>query len=1087
MFDNDKTNWDSANKGKYYINRGGAAGVGDQGGKDVACDNVTQGDGDCFVDVWGNIAEGALKGTYTQATSVASGTVYPYTKAPVVFSALHDFTDEATFIKKVDNSMAGQMRDCGECHVGGGAMEYIPVAQGTNLGTTARPALRDIPAMLSAGSGVNTFSYFIDQYDEDGDGVLGEAIATSYADTGVMEMDCLMCHMDGYSWADRTEAVRKGNFDASRVAGAGLGTADNADGSLNLNGIGVGTGYGKIVTYDPLMVVDDGSQNATLSAAALATIEGTPPSANCSSCHFDMHQVDWKKRGSTWDENMAYETEVHGSVGCMGCHTRDDGVNMNPDETIGENDGIWTGSGSSTMLGHDPSKGNAPYSSLWNANDNNVRTCAFCHAAGDPSGLLAPDPTSRHDQLGLTATLVQSAGMGKMTGVANAGHLDIITCEACHTRKLGHGPASTHSMYEWGTGGALVDSTGPDTAGRLTDHENLFVERLMENNLSYAWQGNKIGPRNTLVTMFWRDKADKFNYGNVGTYPDINADGQDGAMDAVNPSHVRNVMTAAGLDVLTHDGVIDDAEIAAQRSALMSGLGTYGIDTTGAKLKLSLMGVMFKANHGVSPAANAWGAGGCKDCHGADKGFYNGAYDMKPLNLTASWTNSMGVNDDTAVGGKKPKWNYVVPFTKVNMDNYSGRDVTLPICSSYYGPNPRPALPAQGTLADIGNACSHPDTAAAGTWTVYPLGDIKADWQFTDFHPTQFAKGLKGRSIAITAAFGGANGIRTMDRSEGLWEAKFVTGTKNLAITGTDGTSYTTRAAWVAYLNGQGNYRPAIHYPHVDGQGMSCSDCHYAGISDVDTPVAAGYAVVRDDSKDFLTGTPLEYFVPTIGATGTATCATQCHDVLTAGGTTADNAIARISAQHSTTENFTVQLDASSSACFNVDLATGVITQGTKGYTFATASTAGTLTACAAPLDTDPACNSLECDTTVTGGPCDVTLDLTCSAGGGVTDSVTVAITGYDIGMGTNDDPGLTAGVLGNVATVTAATLDSEVATVTILWGDYTKIDTDAASLSSGVAHTYAASGTYTVTVTTTNDGDPNNAMYTYTLTVTIP
>ncbi|MCF8056405.1 MAG: hypothetical protein K9K37_07180 [Desulfocapsa sp.] len=283
-------------------------------------------------------------------------------------------------------------------------------------------------------------------------------------------------------------------------------------------------------------------------------------------------------------------------------------------------------------------------------------------------------------------------------------------------------------------------------------------------------------------------------------------------------------------------------------------------------------------------------------------------------------------------------------------------------------------------------------------------------------------------------------------------------------------------------------YRASIHEEHVTGQGMSCSDCHYAGMSDSDTVVAADYAVVPDVSQASLFNDPGVYFTYTVTPnTGTGTCATECHDgIAAAGATTADNAIARISAQHSTTENFTVQLDASSSACFNVDMATGVITQGTKGYTFSTASTAGTLTACAAPFDTDPACNSLECDTTVTGGPCDVTLDLTCSAGG-VTDSVTVAITGYDIGMGTNDNPTLSAGVVGNVATVTAATLDPEVATVTILWGDYTKIDTDAASLSGGVDHTYAAPGTYTVTVTTTNDGTPNNAMYTYTLTVVIP
>ena len=31
----------------------------------------------------------------------------------------------ALFAQQADNSVAGEMRDCGECHVGGGMMEYI--------------------------------------------------------------------------------------------------------------------------------------------------------------------------------------------------------------------------------------------------------------------------------------------------------------------------------------------------------------------------------------------------------------------------------------------------------------------------------------------------------------------------------------------------------------------------------------------------------------------------------------------------------------------------------------------------------------------------------------------------------------------------------------------------------------------------------------------------------------------------------------------------------------------------------------------------------------------------------------------------
>lgn len=484
------------------------------------------------------------------------------TKNPVDFTALYDYGSTVAFQTKVDNAVSGQMRDCAECHVGGGAMEYVIAPKGSDLSALTRNSLRNNEnGMLGTGS-INTYEYFIDQYDEDNDGILGEVIAQDYAVTGVLEMDCLMCHMDGYSWTARKDAIRTGNFDSSRSAGALLGTILS----------------GTTVAYDAAKVVDDGVGNAELDAAVLDDIKGTPPSANCSTCHFDMHSVDWKKRGSSWSAHMAYETEVHASLGCMGCHERTDGTDMDPNNTdpsaTNPVQATWTGNAAGPgkdVLGHDPAKQAAPYSSLWNANDKKggAKTCASCHVDQIADNYGAADPTARHTELGLLAQIVQNG----RDGVADASHLDIIACDACHTRKLGRGPSAaegghTHgSLYEWGTGGAMVDSTGPDTEGRLTDHENLYTERTMENNLIRGWQGGKLTSKHALVTMFWRDKDDLFGYGKDATTTrvDINGDGQDGAMDPVNPSHVRDAMAAAGLEVLSHDGVIDGAEISAQQ------------------------------------------------------------------------------------------------------------------------------------------------------------------------------------------------------------------------------------------------------------------------------------------------------------------------------------------------------------------------------------------------------------------------------------------------------------------------------------------------------------------------------------------
>jgi hypothetical protein len=735
----------------------------------------------------------------------ATGTIRAQNVNPVNFSAPFDYGTPEAFKAGVDLSVAGMMRDCGECHVGGGALEYLPKAGSTDLSagtcedaevvyndvtyqSATREAGTPVPCSAATGAfteaeqydpnfsqcgmynssrgmrnfictpnpanqrtelrsatltGVNAFNSFIDQFDEDNDGETGEVLTQDYSQTGVLEMDCLMCHMEGFSWEARTESLRKGEFDASRVTGAGLGTAIN----------------GTTVAYDPTVVgisTSSTSLNALKLGAAGFNVHPTV-SENCASCHADMHQVDWKKRGDYW--GVPYEADVHGALGCMGCHERKDETYYSGAYRTYNDLTKLTGQGGSSLLGHDPAKGNAPYSSLWNNTDSSMKNCGDCHKANATvENYGAVDPTPRHEALGLTSLILQTG----VDGTRNASHLDLLECSTCHVRKLGQGPTAaeggdTHgSLYEWGTGGAMVDGTGADEAGRLTDHENLYVERTMEDNLALAWQGGKLIKTNALTTMFWRDKND--------TTLDINADGQIGGMDAVNPSHIRDANKAIGLHSLSADGVIDAAEIEAQRQALLSYLPTAGINVTGAALKLNFMGVMFKVNHNVNPASRAWGAGGCTDCHGPDKGFYNGAYELKGRDLNFSYAAT-----DT------------VPLTMVN-----------------------------------------------GTQT-------------TDFHPSLYAKPSQGdnRSIAVNIRNGGASGattaLRDIDRAEALWET-----TLRVPIIPTQGgAAISTRADWVNYLNSRVT---GSHNRHVAAGYGKCTTCHDDGAGNIDynTVSAAG-------------------------------------------------------------------------------------------------------------------------------------------------------------------------------------------------------------------------------------------------------
>lgn len=544
-------------------------------------------------------------------------------------SSVYEYGSNTTFLKLVDSSVAGTLRDCAECHVGGGAMQY-PIADRVN----------EYDQAVEGAGNYTAYSHFIDIYDEDGDDVKDEVLAANWDVTGVMEMDCLMCHMEGYSWSDRTAALRKGQLAASAAVGAGLATAS-----------GNSTSTAITMTYGGSDVELD--TNVTLTAAGLAKIKGAPPSENCSSCHFDMHQVDWKKRGSAWSGDSTHE--VHTSIGCMGCHERTANTDIMTALDDGTDLSAWNGSGSSALLGHDPTKGNVVFSSLWNTTDTkDAKTCAMCHTASPTvEAYGAADPATAHANAGLTNNIVSNG----VDGVIDASHLDIMTCDACHSRKLGKGPTAaeggdTHgSKYEWGTGAAFVDATGPDHDGRLTVHDTIKIERDVEGNMLRKWHGNKIVNASSLITMFWRDKDD--------TNVDINGDGQKGGMDAVLPTHVMGANEDANnLAELTNSGNMTDAKINAQRTGLITYLDNQGLNGTGATLRLSWMGVLFRSNHGVSPAANAWGASGCTDCHAADAGFYNDDIDLAPRDLTMNYTASTQRTPFTKVNGGSQKTDF---------------------------------------------------------------------------------------------------------------------------------------------------------------------------------------------------------------------------------------------------------------------------------------------------------------------------------------------------------------------------------------------------------------------------------------------
>ena len=121
-----------------------------------------------------------------------TGTTYNTTTAKYtnnVFTnySAHNYGSLTAFSQSVDNSMAGNIRDCGECHVGGGGNEYIP-----NKSPDKRVPLRQVKPGGFLDGLFTAFNYFVDNYNENNHGDGSPAFATfstlrnDYSKTGVV-------------------------------------------------------------------------------------------------------------------------------------------------------------------------------------------------------------------------------------------------------------------------------------------------------------------------------------------------------------------------------------------------------------------------------------------------------------------------------------------------------------------------------------------------------------------------------------------------------------------------------------------------------------------------------------------------------------------------------------------------------------------------------------------------------------------------------------------------------------------------------------------------------------------------------------
>ena len=280
---------------------------------------------------------------------------------------------------------------CGWCHPGGGPLEYGRTPEG-------RADLSRNLARAETGSPNPLDGDFSSRATPDG--------RSHFSESGVVEADCLICHLPGYRMEERNGQLATRNYRWAATAGAGLGRIRGAVFSHT----------------DPAAGPDDprfsaGSWNLATRPAVtygwsdrkLFTAEGKlrggivskgVGAKNCLQCH---GEGDWKNTGTI---NAApHDAHAKAGLSCTDCHP-------------------LVGKSSEERLRHQIAKGAYPQTNVRDDLDGvEMKTCIGCHKEGQyrPTrpGMpkTVPDPERIHSEKFPKATF----------------HTSFITCAACHS------------------------------------------------------------------------------------------------------------------------------------------------------------------------------------------------------------------------------------------------------------------------------------------------------------------------------------------------------------------------------------------------------------------------------------------------------------------------------------------------------------------------------------------------------------------------------------------------------------------------------------------------------------------------------
>lgn len=493
---------------------------------------------------------------------------------------------------EIDMTSYTFLASCGVCHPGGGSAEFD--RQGRRYDRWA----------ADPASGIT------DGGDND---LHGDYFQARWVASGVLEADCLICHLPDYDMAARNGQVRSLNYRWAATVGSGLGEVSGT----------VKDGDEPVTSYRETMFRPDGTLELP--------VVRSPPNESCLACH---QQPGWKKRGA----NFRARTDVHLKAGmrCVDCH---------PSGSSASDPRI------SDYLNHGIAKGDDPGGLVHDHLDNTVRSCKDCHDTGARGG-----PIAKH------------AGLPPL-------HLERMECQTCHVPERLVKPISIQASALLNDapripqdGKQLWTFYGPDGEWRNHygflnmmgyDHKPTepFRPTLIRyqgtirpaNRVHSAWPGIEVENRSALLqprmrdlrTMWLEHREDPTRYPSLAMIRD---DDGDGVPEVDRPEEIDALIHAVTQRLEDVEFPMTGRRVVWVLNERVYRSGTEYREMDKETWEASPFANVHTYNHDIYPARAALGANGCTDCHSPGSDFFYAPVLNRPFDpdggpaMTPQWS-----------------------------------------------------------------------------------------------------------------------------------------------------------------------------------------------------------------------------------------------------------------------------------------------------------------------------------------------------------------------------------------------------------------------------------------------------------------